>query len=180
MKKVFLLFITINVSFAVQKNELMMNKNKLSQKSYMYKPETFNKAYTDWVTFKEPDHFVIERTLENGSKASCNTVLIAPILGGNAWTSQDLMQAISKKSIQKLLNSGIYLIRLTTTLDNEGKAQAFIFKWMNKTLTILPPDHSDNETPKADEDVAGLVYVLTKVYKQQLTRPECNAFNKLE
>ncbi len=146
-----------------------------TRNSYSFKPEAVHEDVIDWVTFTEPDDLVIERTLKNGTKTQCRTKIIFSSVRGNAWSAEDIMQAIKKEGVQKLLAAGSNLLRLNTVLDNEGKTQPFIFKWMSKTLTILPPLEEDDNTPKAGEDVAGLVYVLSKVYKQQLNMPECNS-----
>ncbi|NOZ51803.1 MAG: hypothetical protein GXP08_01475 [Gammaproteobacteria bacterium] len=155
-----------------------MNKENVSRNTYKYKPEPVKEGVIDWVTFTEPDYFAIERTLTDGRKITCSTKITSSSAFANAWSAEDVMQAISKESIQQILKSDINVIRLQTTLGNEGINQSFIFKWMNKTLTILPPDSKDTETPKADEDAAGLVYVLTKIYKQQLNRQECKSLER--
>lgn len=157
-----------------------MDKNNILQSSYTYKPEPVNQNVTDWATFTEPDIFVIERILADGSQITCKTKIISSSLRGNAWSSGDIREAIFKESVQKILKSEINLARLDTVLDNEGKALPFIFKWRDKTLTILPPDNEDTETLKAGKDIAGLVYVLSKVYKQQLNREECESLKKSE
>lgn len=147
--------------------------NMNNENSYQFKPEPVTKRVTDWVVFTMPDIIEIKRTLLNGSNVSCHTKIIASARQGNAWSAEDIMHAINKESVQLILNSNINKFRLSTTLSDEGKTQPFIFKWKRKTLFILPPDDEDKITPRADKNVAGLVYVLSKVYKQQLNRQEC-------
>jgi len=174
-RKVIFLFVLAIVNAGCLQSGSTMETVNTTRISYSYKPEAVNEGVIDWVTFTEPDDLVIERTLKNGTKTQCGTKIISSSVRGNAWSADDILQAIKKDAVQKLLTAGSKVLRLNTVLDNEGKTQPFIFQWMSTTLTILPPLEEDADMPKAGEDVAGLVYVLSKVYKQQLNMPECKS-----
>jgi predicted protein tyrosine phosphatase len=49
--------------------------------------------------------------------------------------------------------------------------------WNNQELEVLPPDNPEPLT-RANKEIAAMVYVLTKVYRQQLARDECLELRK--
>lgn len=180
MKDKMLFLLMMSLSCVNPQNNLSMETSKASGDSYQYRPEPDKHGMVDWVTFTKPNSFDIERTLKNGDKIKCTTKLVSSSVVRNAWLAKDVLQAISKESVQNLLQSEIEIIRLDTTFDKEGESRPFIFNFKNRSISILPPDDKDTITPRADKEIAGLVYVLTKVYKQQLNSKECSKLRDSE
>ena len=157
-----------------QNTRLHENAIKLSDE-YRYKPETAGKGYFDEVIFKKPDIIKIERHFEDGHSKYCLTQINTSIRGGNAWTAEDVQLALKKKGIAKLWEKGGGIVQLQKTMDGEGSQQEFILSGHGKTIKVLPPNSNEVADTKADEDIIEMVYVLSKVYRQQLMHSDCES-----
>ena len=138
-----------------------------------YWPKPALPGVSDQVLFTEPGSLVIERTFPDGSRKTCSTTLAPGPRTGNAWTAADLKRAISVEAVQQVLRTGSNELQLDTTLGGEGESFPFEYQQHGNTLKVMPPDAKTSGTPRVGKDFAGLVYVLTRIYQQQLGLQEC-------
>ncbi|MEP6844391.1 MAG: hypothetical protein ABI861_00235 [Panacibacter sp.] len=141
---------------------------------YKYCPEPVGENFTDWVTYTEPNEIKIERHFDDKRIKSCVTFLIDSRTG-NAWSTEDVQQIFARESIHNLLKSGGGTFRLTKTMGDEGSRKPFTLKWNGIQLNILPENTKEVMHPPANDDIVAMVYVLTKIYRQQANNPDCKS-----
>ncbi len=139
---------------------------------YKYKPETVSDDYIDWVIFIEPDTIVIERVFKNKKIKKCTSNLFSSP-GSNAWTKEDIKNALAKDGIAQLFKRDGSVFTIEKTTGGEGGKAPFVIIHNNVTVTIMPPGTEVKNSLTANKDIADMVYVLSKIYRQQLVSKAC-------
>lgn len=172
-KPLILILLFSNCNFNAPKNYAVMKTQ------YKYMPDAASEDYTDWVTFIEPDTIVIERTFKNKESKMCSSNLFST-RGGNAWSAEDIKNVLSKEAVERLFKNEDGVFVLAKAVGGEGKVKPFLISRNNISITILPPGTQQKNSKPAKEDVANMVYVLTRIYRQQLLSNACLSLNTKE
>ena len=138
---------------------------------FEYYPEPVEERFPDKVTFVEPNEIRLTRDFGDRKLHSYSTFLHSQ-RAGNAWSLEDLKMAWAREGLQQQLAAGGGTFRLGKCLDGEGGRKPFKLVSNGVELITLPPDSNDQQHAIAHEDIAAVVYVLTKIYRQQAMRAQ--------
>lgn len=145
----------------------------------IYRTGSAGKDFTDWVSFNAPDVIIIEREYKNGRKAKCETKLFDPKgdISGNAWTAKDVRTALAKQQVQDLIKTDRSTGEITLSGNIKGFVMTFPFyiKSGDWTITIMPSEEENKLVDEEQVDIATFVFIMTKVYQQQINHDNCKA-----